>query len=233
MATASPAYRSGARLFSNPKNKEIFTNPRLVRVLGARNSAPVRLLSLNILEPLPGRVLPEMATDHGPDEAARRYRAIVLTTLRQLRGLSDVRLRLVPDPLDADEAIRFWLLPKLAENWQRDDLVFRSDGWEIDFGCDSTTFDLSAHGEILCPFLGSRWVHTALLGIGRSTAEVIGPATEGGHYFHCLAPDAPLGLPPRILPKLPIVRTSEHWEESLASPLGPALKRAWEEEAND
>ncbi len=193
----------------------------------------MRLLTFNILEPLSGRVLPEMVADHGPDEAARRYRAIVLTTMRQLRGLAEARIRLTADPADADEAIRFWLLPKLAEKWQGDGLAFRTDGWEIDFGGDTSGFHLHARGEILCPFLGSRWVHTALLGIGSSTAEVIGPATDGGHYFHCHAPDAPPGLQPRILPELPIIRNNGDWEAALASPLGPALKRAWEEEGNE
>ena len=54
----------------------------------------MRLLTLKIQEPLPGRVFPEMAADHGPEEAARRYRAVAVTTLRQLRGLSEARLRL-------------------------------------------------------------------------------------------------------------------------------------------
>jgi hypothetical protein len=32
------------------------------------------------------------------------------------------------------------------------------------------------------------------------------------------------------LPVLPIIQTSEQWEEALASLLGPALKKAWEAE---
>src|SRR6187549_2947374 len=99
-----------------------------------------------------------MAVDHGPEEAARRYRAIAITTLRQLRGLSEARLRLVVEPEDAHEAVRFWLLPRLAEKWQAADTVFRSEGWEIDFGGNSDPFEIRASGEILCPFLGARWV---------------------------------------------------------------------------
>ncbi len=191
----------------------------------------MRLLTLKIQEPLPGLVLPEMAVDHGPEEAARRYRAVVVTTMRQLRGLSESRLRLISAPEDAHEAIRFWLLPRLAEKWRADDQVFRSDGWEIDFGGNTDGFPIQASGEILCPFLGSRWVHAALLGLGRSTHEVIGPAVGGGEYFRAHAPEAPADLTPRILPELPIIRTTGHWQEALDSPLGPALKRAWEEES--
>ena len=190
----------------------------------------MRLLTLKIQEPLPGLVLPEMAADHGPEEAARRYRAIVVTTLRQLRGLSDARLRLAVEPDDAHEAVRFWLLPRLADKWQAHDAVFRGDGWEIDFGGNSDRFPIQATGEILCPHLGARWVHAALLGLGRTTHRVIGPAIGGGEYFLAHAPDASEELPARILPELPVILTSDHWHQALDSALGPALKRAWEEE---
>ena len=172
-----------------------------------------------------------MAADHGPEEAARRYRAIVVTTLRQLRGLAESRLRFSVEPGDADEVVRFWLLPRLAEKWQADEGVFRADGWEIDFGGNADDFPVHATGEILCPNLGARWVHAALLGIGRTTSEVIGPAIGGGEYFKAHAVGASADLPPRILPELPIIRTSEHWQQTLDSILGPALKRAWEEES--
>ncbi len=189
----------------------------------------MRLLTLKIQEPLPGFVLPEMAADHGPEEAARRYRAIAVTTLRQLRGLSDARLRLAVEPDDAHEAVRFWLLPRLAEKWRAEDAVFHAEGWEIDFGGNSDHFPIQASGEILCPFLGARWVHAALLGLGRTASHVIGPATEGGEYFRAHAVGEK--LQPRILPELPIIQTSDHWHQALDSALGPALKRAWEEEA--
>ena len=169
-----------------------------------------------------------MAADHGPDEAARRYRAIVVTTLRQLRGLTEARLRLSVEPAEAYEAVRFWLLPRLAENWRADGIAYHADGWEIDFGGNSDQFAVQATGEVLCPFLGARWVHAALLGLGRTAGHVIGPATEGGEYFR--ARSAADELPGRMLPELPVIRTGEHWQQALESALGPALKRAWEEE---
>lgn len=191
----------------------------------------MRLLTLEIQEPLPGLVLPEMAAEHGAEEAARRYRAIVVTTLRQLRGLSDSRLRFTVRPQDADEAVRFWILPRLAANWQADGEVFRAEGWEIDFGGDSEAFPIHAFGEVLCPFLGARWVHAALLGVGRTADRVVGPSTEGGHYFTAHCPLIQLDLPARVLPELPIIQNGDDWHQALNSPLGPALKRAWEEEA--
>jgi glycosyltransferase A (GT-A) superfamily protein (DUF2064 family) len=190
----------------------------------------VRLLILQIHEPLPGRVLPLMAEEHGAEEAARRYRAVVLTTLRQLRGLSDTRIRVLSDPADAGEAIRFWLLPRLADRWQATNTVFRSDGWEIDFGGDSRDYRIEAFGEILCPFLGARWVHTALLGLERGTHRVIGPASDEGDYFRAHPVISNDLLEEWTLPELPVIRNDRHWRQALESPLGPALKKAWEEE---
>lgn len=190
----------------------------------------MRLLTLEIQEPLPGQVLPEMAADHGPEEAARRYRAIVATTLRQLRGLADARIRLNVAPADADEAVRFWLLPRLAHQWQADGGVFRSSGWEIDFGGETDGFEVQATGDILCPNLGARWVHAGLLGMGRTATHVIGPTPDDGIYFEAFAAGGLEDLPTRTLPELPVIRTSADWDEAMGSALGGALKKAWEDE---
>jgi hypothetical protein len=171
-----------------------------------------------------------MAADHGAEEAARRYRAIVVTTLRQLRGLADSRIRLGVSPADADEAVRFWLLPRLAPHWQADGGIFRSDGWEIDFGGDSGGFEVQATGEILCPNLGARWVHAGLLGMGRTATHVVGPTPDDKTYFEAYASGGPADLPTRILPELPVIRTSADWDRAMASALGASLKKAWEEE---
>lgn len=189
----------------------------------------MRLLTLEIREPLPGLVLPAMAAEHGEEEAARRYKAIVITTLRQLRGLQDARLRLLTEPVDAQDAVRFWLLPRLAEQWDHDEAVFRTVGWEIDFGGTAEMFSIEAVGEILCPNLGARWVHAALLGLGRTTHCVVGPSRCGGEYLRATTEEF-LGSEPRILPELPIIRTGNDWIEALDSPIGAALKKAWEDE---
>lgn len=191
----------------------------------------MRLLTLHIDEPLPGQVLPLMAEEHGHDEAARRYRAIVVTTFRQLRGLTETRLRILSTPEDAAEAIRFWLLPRLAGRWQAEDGVFRTDGWEIDFGGETGGYRVTAMGEILCPFLCARWVHTALLGMERGAHRVRGPAVGSGEYLRAEAGEAGEPRTERTLPELPVIRRHDDWLEALQSPLGPALKRAWEEEA--
>jgi hypothetical protein len=190
----------------------------------------VRLLTFPVLEPIPGTVFPEMVPEYGTEEAARRYRATVVTTLRQLRGLSDARIRLRVTPEDGHEALRFWLLPRLADRWQAEGEIFRTDGWEIDFGGTDEGFPIHAWGEILCPHLGARWVHTALLGLGRTTHQVLGPTPTGGTYFSANSLVTGENLEPRILPELSVIRTHDDWLDALSSALGPALKRAWEEE---
>lgn len=191
----------------------------------------MRLLKLVIQEPLPQRrLLPLIEETHGADEAARRYRALVITTLRQLRGLAETRIRLVVEPDDAAEAVRFWLLPKLADRWQADAGTYLTDGWEIDFGGEFPQARVEAEGDVRCPFLGARWVHAAMLGLERGTHEIIGPAAGGGVCFRAVAILKNEEIETRFLPELPVIQHETHWQEALQSPLGPSLKRAWEEE---
>jgi hypothetical protein len=192
----------------------------------------MRLLRIAIQEPLPQRaLLPLMENLHGADEAARRYRAVVLTTLRQLRGLAETRIRLVAHPDDAGEALRFWLLPRLADRWQADDGVFITEGWEIDFGGEFPQARVEAEADVLCPHLGARWVHAAMIGLERGTHEVIGPAAGGGVCFRAAAVMRHDEIETRFLPELPVIRDEPGWQAALESPLGPSLKRAWEEES--
>lgn len=191
--------------------------------------AAMRLLTLRIDEPLAGRVLPEMAAEVGADEAARRYRAVVLTTLWQLRGLAAARLRILVSPEDGEEAVRFWLLPRLADAWTAGDGVYRADGWEIEFGdTGRDEWQVLAEGEVLCPMLGARWVHAAWLGIERGEHRVRGPAEGGGDYFRAWSAGTEASPEERLLPGLPLIRLDRDWQESLASGLGPAIKQAWE-----
>lgn len=191
----------------------------------------MRLLTLTIDEPLPGCVFPEMIPECGEIEAARRYRSVVLTTLRQMRGLSETRLRIVCRPDDAVEAIRFWLLPKLAERWHMDGAVFRSDGWELDFGDEAVEHRVQAAGEVLCPFLGARWLHAAMLGLERGEHRVIARDPEDRTCFRAHAQGAEDHPELRDLPGLHLIHRERDWAAALQGPLGAALKKHWEEEA--
>ena len=71
----------------------------------------MRLLMVFLKEPIPGKVKTRLASTVGAEEAARRYKALVEVLLRQLQGLENCRIRFCYAPDDADDAIRFWLLP--------------------------------------------------------------------------------------------------------------------------
>jgi len=171
-----------------------------------------------------------MAAQLGDAEATRRYRALVLTTLRQLQGLQHTRLQIECAPNDAEEAIRFWLLPRLADQWHARDEVYHSDGWEIGFGSVHDDYAIIARGEILCPWLGARWVHTAMLGLERGTHRAIGLSPDGHTYFEAQSTEVKPSVSDHLLPPLPIIHTDDHWQEALDSALGASLKKTWEEE---
>ncbi len=188
----------------------------------------MRRLTLTIDEPLPGKVLPHIAESTGPDQAAAHYRAIVATTLRQLRWLKDTRILIRCEPSDADESIRFWLLPRLADQWQSRGSIYETDGWEISFGDDEPA-DIVSTGHPLCPFLSARWVQTAMLGLESGTHRAIGKDPNGDTYFEAQSSKQDTKSD-RPLPELPIIHTLDDWNTALTSPLGPALKKALEKE---
>lgn len=190
----------------------------------------MRLLNLAIHEPLPGNVLPVMADAVGEEEAVRRYKAIVLTTLRQLRGLTHTRIRVVSHPEDADEALCFWLLPRLADRWQAEDGVFRAEGWEIDFGGGRIEAAVRATGNICCPYLGARWVHAAMLGLERGFHQVVSFSSDGTTCFQARGENAEM-VETRTLPELALVRSDEEWTLAMEGPLGAALRKAREAES--
>ena len=189
----------------------------------------MRRLTLTIAEPIPGKVLPKIVDSHDAEEASLRYRAIIVTTLRQLRGLKDTRIHIKSEPSDAAEAIRFWLLPRLADSWQSDNGRFHADGWDICFE-DDGSYDIEAIGDALCPFLCARWVHTAMIGLEQGNHQAIGPARNGGHYFTACSTNLTENLKDLLLPELPIIQSDKDWNAALNTPLGPALKKAQIEE---
>lgn len=71
----------------------------------------MRLLLIFLNEPIPGQVKTELASAVGHNEATRYYKALVEVLLKQLHGLNQTRIRFCYAPNDADDAIRFWLLP--------------------------------------------------------------------------------------------------------------------------
>lgn len=190
----------------------------------------MRLLRLAIHEPAPG-VLPEIAAEYGSRDAMRRFQAIVVTTLRQLRGLEETTIRIEPKPPDADEALRFWLLPKLADHWRREGVRFIADGWSIEFGAADDSHAVIAEANVLCPMLSARWVHAALAGLERGGKVCVGHDQRGQTYLTARANgNAPIKEVVN-LPQLPSIGTADDWNRALEGPLGPALFKEFERTA--
>lgn len=157
----------------------------------------------------------------------------MLTTLRQLRHLKDTTLQITACPADAQEAIQFWLLPHLSDNWAADKNHFRADGWSLCFSTNepANTATLIAQGDICCPFLSARWVHAAMLGLERGEHRVWAPSQQGSTAFEATSIHLPPHAPIQQLPSLPVIATDADWQEALSSPIGAKLQKAWEQEA--
>ncbi|MBT8043419.1 MAG: hypothetical protein KJO79_00590, partial [Verrucomicrobiae bacterium] len=90
----------------------------------------MRLLLVFLKEPLDGRVKKRLAADVGDREAALRYKALVEVLLRQLAGLENCRIRFCFSPDDAEESVRFWLLPEMdATTARQGELFHAASAW--------------------------------------------------------------------------------------------------------
>lgn len=169
----------------------------------------MRLLLVFLKEPVPGSVKTRLAADVGAGEAARYYKALVEVQLRQLQGLENCRIRFCYAPDDADEAIRFWLLPLLDGCRGEADGVFLSaaggrggkNRQEIDFrpqGHGNLGDRLErafaegfadGFGEVAvigtdCPDCGARWINAGFSRMANDRLHgMIGPSTDGGYYM--------------------------------------------------
>lgn len=209
-----------------------------------------RIFDCPLAEPTSGEVLHAMALEVGEEESLVRYRATIVASLRQLGNLANSRIRLWVTPDDAADAVRFWLLPRLSDRWRVDDGIFRVAAWELEFRIGHPEESAAAQGyavqgviDLLCPEIGARWVHAAVLGLGRTTRRAVAPLVNGsgcGFLAWNTAHEAPSidGSPPTATPTLPDrllppVRSLENdadWQAFLEAPVGSPLRRAYHEE---
>ncbi len=176
----------------------------------------MRLLLIFLKEPIPGQVKTRLASDVGQENAARYYKALVEVLLRQLHGLNNTRIRFCYAPDDADDAIRFWLLPLMnatqssidspntlflapsgpaaTKNTQEIDFHAQGDGDLGDRinrafaqGFDDGFREIAVIGTD-CPDCGARWINSAFarLSGNKQPDGVIGPCPEGGYYLLAL-----------------------------------------------
>ncbi len=178
----------------------------------------MRLLLVFLKEPIPGQVKTRLAADVGADDAARYHKALVEVLLRQLQGLSNCRIRFCYTPDDAEDAIRFWLLPEMrAASGPSENLYLAPSSHatveltqEVDFraqghgdpgnrlerafaqGFADGFSEIAAIGTAY-PDCGARWINAAFarLTTHPPSHAVIGPGMDGDYYLLALKSPAP------------------------------------------
>lgn len=155
----------------------------------------MRLLILFLREPLPGQVKTRLGRSVGSERAAIIYRAMVRILLQQLSGLERCHLRIAYSPDDAEEAVRFWILPEVMDDPSIDldpeQISFAAQG-PGDLGARLSratrqAFQEGAREVALiggdCIEISSRWVHAAFAQLNDRHDAVLGPTPEGGHHL--------------------------------------------------
>lgn len=178
----------------------------------------MRLLLVFLKEPIPGKVKTRLAQDVGDEDASRYYKALVEVLLKQLQGLQDCRIRFCYAPDDAEDAIRFWLLPEMrATSSSSEGLYLAPHSHTVDKPTQEVDFRPQRSGDLGdrldrafnrafedgfseiavigtdCPDCGARWINAAFSRLNSETGRdiVIGPSTDGGYYLMALKSPAP------------------------------------------
>lgn len=162
-----------------------------------------RLLLVFLKEPLEGKVKTRLAASIGEKEAVLAYKAIVQVLWKQLRWITDCRIRFCYAPDDASEAIQTWLLPQVSEKARLQDNVFYYQGVEEEHEVDFRPQGNGDLGERMenafrngfsdgyekvaiigsdCPEISNRWINAAFVKI-KENQSVLGPSPDGGYCF--------------------------------------------------
>ena len=155
----------------------------------------MRLLVVFLEEALPGQLNPSLADILGTAKAEVVYRATVRMLLSQLSGLERCHLRFCYRPVDAHDAIRFWLLSEIIDqpgihlNVEAIDFKSQSEG---DLGrrvsrAAKDAFDEGYQQVALiganCIELSSRWIHATFAQLNKNYQVVTGNGHDGGCYL--------------------------------------------------
>lgn len=165
----------------------------------------MNVLLIFLKEPVPGNVKTRLAASVGNEEAAKRYRSMVAVLLEQLEGLNNTHVRFCYAPDDADDAIKFWILPQLRGHTINQGSTFlftpekHAQPFTIDFAhqgvgdlgqrlerATTQAFD-DGYAKVAvigtdCIHCGSRWINAAFLQTSTDRC-VLGPSDDGGYYL--------------------------------------------------
>ncbi|MGJ8678324.1 MAG: TIGR04282 family arsenosugar biosynthesis glycosyltransferase [Akkermansiaceae bacterium] len=170
----------------------------------------MRLLLVMLKEPLDGQVKTRLGATVGSDTATLYYKSLVEVLLKQLQGLNQCRIRFCYAPDDAEDAIRFWILPLMKASGNPDEpALYRAP---VSYGRDDSTQELDfrpqGDGEFNvrlhrafqqgfadgfteiaavgsdCPECGARWINAAFSRLSPSKNKVVlGPTAQKNHYL--------------------------------------------------
>ena len=194
------------------------------------------ILEIHIEEPTSDPAQPSIhhSLADDPAEAEKRYRALIQVLISQLTGLNQTHVRFIVSPEDTNavEAVSFWILPLFRGSIVKlvDHFHFTPEQnapeFTIEFTADIMTNDgykkaakLSAH----CPQCSSRWINAAM----QQCSETI--EVTGKNYLTIYHQKQSSNNSSTELPELPVIHTDNDWQAAMDSPIGPKLKKFYDE----
>lgn len=203
------------------------------------------LLILFIKEPVTGGLKFTMASETSPEEANYRYQSLVLTLLKQLKGLSHTDIRFIVRPADGIDAVKFWILSELEGTFDvlnESSFLFSptddTGPYTISFIEDVQKSIHEVREESLrenystisiqgmnCPECGARWIHMAQLLATTKHKKIIGYTDSGSIYLSCTTKG--YSGEAITLPSLPKVKSANDWETALTAPIGGKLNKIY------
>ncbi len=197
------------------------------------------ILEIHIEEPTSDPAQPSIHHALADDLAVaeKRYRALIRVLISQLVGLTQTHVRFIITPADDDaiNAVSYWMLPFFRGNVRKSESgnhfyytpEQNAPSFTISFTSDKNlplenhqkSANLSAH----CPSCSARWINTAMMQcteLNHVVGENYLKIQHRQHLAHCNT---------LSLPELAMVHTDADWQLAMDSPIGPKLKKFYDE----
>ena len=197
------------------------------------------ILQIHIEEPNTNPSKPSLhhALADDLNDAEKRYRSIIRMLISQLTGLADTHVKFIISPAEPEaiDAVSFWLLPLFRGKVCKQGELFHfspeqnAPSFTIEFSIDPSLpedqYLKYATLSPFCPQCSSRWINAAFTQCSE-THKVIGEnyLTIQHQKLNSQASNTDTSLPP-----LPLIQSAADWELAMNSPVGPKLKKFYQE----
>jgi len=195
---------------------------------------PSRLVIIPLENPLPGQVKPRMIKEIGSNaksQATLRHRAALRVFLKQLCGLENCTVHFTYSNEHDEFPIQQLISPLIEElpHWKLiPHEIHHAPNPTNYLNHHLTNFQKVALLNPDCLNLSSRWTHTAFAQLNETSPRVTGSNKHGTPYLtaqHQSGKSSPV----TELPQLPLLETDKDWQTLLQSPLGPYLKKSYDQ----